>query len=83
MIKRLLTSAAIISAALSANADTFDMLPSFGSSGWGDSTYDAETKTTPTSETGQAKDGGSNRPTTALSMKLSSKRRETPSDIQS
>ncbi len=45
MIKRLLTSAAIISAALSANADTFDMLTSFGSSGWGDSTYDAETKT--------------------------------------
>ena len=44
MIKRLLTICAA-AAALSASADTFDMLPTFGGGGWGDRTYDADTRT--------------------------------------
>lgn len=45
MIRRLLTSlATVATVALCANADTLDILPTFGSSGWG-STYDAATQT--------------------------------------
>lgn len=46
MIKRLLFSAMAVSAmAFSANADTLDILPSCGNGGWGDTSYDAATKT--------------------------------------
>lgn len=45
MTKHLLTLAAAASMAFAANAIEMDMMDSFGTSGWGDTTYDASTQT--------------------------------------